>query len=989
MVSELIDDKNKVNERYSVKYILWVVFYCYSTFAALMFQKVLLPLFPGYHGGSGLIGADSVFFHNVAVKLAHTVRTYGWSQWALRPTDGATGNVSFLAVLYVIFGDDPMVVIPINAAIHATSGLIIFLVARLLWPGRVGTYSGAITAVLFIIFPSALNWYAQIHKDGFAILGMLILFYSLLKGTQHSSKTRRFLWIVLGSFAGLVLVAFVRPYNLQVLARSVAVLSFILFIYLIFQKNYSKAFKLAGILCIILIAFSVIDTYLPRVAPVVNKDELIVLFKKEGIHWDWKKCDSIPYSIDRLFENTSFVRATNIYHNRMVDAKTTIDENVVPDNIWSSIAYLPRAAYISLFTPFPARWFESSSLIRLVSVGETIIWYVLVPGVFLAFYYRRTIPLCFIAMNALIFLAILGYVNPNVGTLYRFRYLYLFILMLIGVMGWMELARRKYGERLKRVSIRKDARSSEAERSVSAHEADPMATRTSVLTAGIAVVVFTLLSNVLLVARDVVLARWFGLGNELDAFFIAMIMPMFLVTVLSIPIGTVVIPPLIGSFSSGSREKTQQLITLCSTMIFCTMFFLTLLLYISGRHYLPVLGWGFSVEKIMQSQRILMIVLPILFFSGFVILGNSILNARQKFALPALAQAVVPVAAILVLLVAAKQIGIYAMAVGMFIGQLVNLFIVDHYVRKEGYTMFPRVRPSAVRDLYKRSSGELKSLFSQYAPLVLAALFVSLALPVNNMIAASLAPGSVSAFNLGMKFIVFFTGLIGTGISTVMLPHFSSYFARNRIVDVKRELSFFLFLSTVIPIPITVAIYLLTGPMVSLIFGGGLFTVSDIGTVSRIMEYGIIQLPFFCTNMLLVKFANAKRKNTLITVTSLSGLVVNIVLNFVFIGKMGVAGIALASSLSIVFATALFIVVGHRYSDINWVDATFIALTWLLYLTVLLYHHYGNIPGIIATAALLAATIAYHLVKFLDSKTIKKLSHARSSITLLTGGKRV
>jgi len=956
-----------------MKFILWVVFYCYSTFTALIFQKIVLPLFPAFHGGGGLIGGgDSVLFHNVAVKLAGSIHTYGWSQWVLRPTSGATGNVSFLAALYVLFGNDPTLIIPFNTMMHATSGLLVFLIARILWPGKVGTYSGIITASLFIAFPSALNWYAQMHKDGFAILGMLVIFYSWLEGTQHASGIRRVIWIVTGTLVGLLLVIYVRPYNIKLLIMSGSVLSLTVWTYLICRKKMKNALALTGMFCIFIIVFMVINSYMPKIAPIENRDILVGNFKDEGIHWNWKRSRSIPATIDKLIENTTLIRVTNIYHTKLVKAQSVIDENVMPENAWSAIAYLPRAAFVAIFAPFPNKWLESSSMTRLVSVGETAVWYLLVPGVFLAFWYRRSLPLFLMVLNAILFLTILGFANPNMGTLYRFRYLYLFILMLTGVMGWVELARRKCGESFKKVSFRKNVEGSETERGDPVYETDPLSARSSVITAGFAVVVFTLLSNVLLVARDVVLARWFGLGNELDAFFIAMIMPMFLVTVLSIPIGTVVIPPLISSFSGGSKKKTQQLITLCSTMIFCTMLLLTLLLYISSRYYLPVLGWGFSVEKILQSHRILMIVLPILFFSGFVILGNSILNARQKFALPALVQAIVPIIAIIVLFVAAKQIGIYAMAIGMFAGQLVNLFVVDHYVRKEGYRIFPTVRPSAVRDLCKRSSGELKVLLSQYMPLVLAALFVSLALPVNNTIAASLAPGSVSAFNLGTKFIVFFTGLIGTGISTVMLPHFSSYFARNRIVDVKRELSFFLFLSTVIPIPLTVAIYLFTGPMVSLIFGGGLFTVNDIGTVTKIMEYGIIQLPFFCTNILLVKFANAKRKNTLIMMTSLSGLVVNIVLNFVLIGKMGVAGIALASSLSVVLATALFIIVGHRYSDISWVDATFIALTWLLYLTVLLYHHYSNIPGIIVTAALLVATIIYHLMKFFEHKLISE-----------------
>lgn len=45
---------------YSVATILWILFFCYTTFIALIFQKLLLPLIPSLHGASGLLNADSM-----------------------------------------------------------------------------------------------------------------------------------------------------------------------------------------------------------------------------------------------------------------------------------------------------------------------------------------------------------------------------------------------------------------------------------------------------------------------------------------------------------------------------------------------------------------------------------------------------------------------------------------------------------------------------------------------------------------------------------------------------------------------------------------------------------------------------------------------------------------------------------------------------------------------------------------------------------------
>ena len=859
----------------------------------------------------------------------------------------------------MIFGDDPTVIIPVNAAVHATSGLLIFLIGCILWPGKVGKFSGIIGGSLFILFPSSLNWYAQIHKDGFAILGILIIFYSWFKGLEHNSKLKSGLWILFGSMIGVAFVIFVRPYNVKLLIVATLLVLLFVFFYFLALKSLKNHFHIIMYLIalILILIFIAINKNVPKSALLEDTASLVSV---QNTGWKWKSSKMIPENIDHLIKSVAELRVHNILYGEKMKAGSLIDENERPDSIWSVIAYLPRAAQIAYFAPFPDKWFQDKSITRVVSTAETIIWYLFVPGLLLAFAYRNSMLQFIIIMNASFFLTVYGYIIPNIGTLYRIRYLYLLLVMLMGITGWVELIRRRYGKKMQKIQLQKGDEPEPYFMGIT--EAFESQSRSTVAASGGLVIIFTLLSNILFVTRDIILARWFGLGNELDAFFISLIVPMFFVTVLSIPIGTIMVPSLLHFLKDDHHAKVQQLITICSTMIFIGMIILCLGLFACSGFYLPVLALGFTAEKITQSYMLQIFAFPILFFSGFVILGNSILNARQKFALPALIQSVVPILAILSLLVFAKWIGIYAMALGMGIGQLVNLFIVGYYVHKEGYSIFPRMTKD-VLFLIKKSSQYLATLLSQYIPLIFSSFFVSLALPVNNFMAASLHSGSVSAFGLGTKFVLFFTGLVGTGISTVMLPYFSSFFVRNRIMDARHELSFFLFLGTAIPIPLTVIVYFLTGFVVKIVFGGA-FTIDDISTVTRVIEYGIIQLPFFCTNMLFAKYANAKQKNTLIMVSSLLGLTLNIILNFIFITRMGVGGIALASSLSLMAATMLFLIVGHRYNDVNLVDVVFIILTWLLFLTILLCQHFKSMSGVIIASGSLILTIAYHFVQF-------------------------
>ena len=62
---------------------LWILYFCFATISALAFQKLLLPLIPSLHAGSGLLTHDAIYFHTVAMDLAVQTQESGWSNWSL------------------------------------------------------------------------------------------------------------------------------------------------------------------------------------------------------------------------------------------------------------------------------------------------------------------------------------------------------------------------------------------------------------------------------------------------------------------------------------------------------------------------------------------------------------------------------------------------------------------------------------------------------------------------------------------------------------------------------------------------------------------------------------------------------------------------------------------------------------------------------------------------------------------------------------------
>lgn len=913
--------------------IVFLLFFSYATAAALLFQKFLLPLVGAVHHGQGLVEGDSAYFHAVAVELAERIRLHGWTEWRVYPTHGATGNVALLGALYVWFGEDPSLMVPVNAAIHALTGTLLFLLGRLIWPGRAGTAAGMVAGTLYIVFPSALNWYGQIHKDGFAIAGTaLVLTAWVLAEAVHSKP-----WHIFASvLAGVVLIVFVRPYNLMLVLGAVLVMLAIK-LALLWWNRSSAAYQRALVLQLILTALVVAAAYLaPRTD--AGEQSYAAWNRSGGVKdWAWQRTSWIPQSVENYIEVMARTRAGLIDEGLKIQAGSLYDVDALPSSTPQVMAYVPRALQIALFAPFPALWFEKISVTRLVAVGETAIWYLIAPGVFLALWLGRSRALLSVLAFSLSLLTMYGITIANVGTLYRIRYLYLFLLVLIGVAGWL-----LYFER--RGWMRKFGDQTESGLPPTSDARQEMKQARSVLVgSGITVAAVTAITFVGLFVRDIVMARQFGLGIELDAFVAATLAPMFLVGVISVPIGTAIVPVFLAVREEKSLDDALALARRAGFLFMAVSLTLGATLWAAGPWLLELAGWAALPEKAARVQAISFWITAIFVFSGLVTLANGLLNALGHFKVPAAAQAIVPLVTIAALLVFGGAYGALAAAIAMFAGQMINLAVVHHALVVRGVSLLrkPAAAPAGVG-----------RFVAQYLPLVAAAVFMQLTVPVSTAMASALPEGSVAALGLGSKAVLFVTGLIGAAIASVVLPYFSHHMAQNRLLDARRELSFLLLAGTVVSIPATLALHVLAEPLVRLVFEGGAFGSEEGSLVSRVMAYGILQLPFFVINVLLLKFAIATRYSGRVMLASLVGLAANVLLNLVLMNRIGAPGIALSMTLAAAVSSGLMLLLFCRLGDVAWVDMLFIVMNWVVFLALAVCLHYASYAG--AVAAFLA-----------------------------------
>jgi hypothetical protein len=186
--------------------------FCWALVGGLLLQFVVLPALPNLHAGHGLLlGGDWTGFHAMGEELALQMALDGWGAWELRYLGNAPSGM--LAALYFVFGiHEPWVFLPINALLFGAATFMLHKIFKLVVTDRHSFF-----AILpFMMFPSALMIYGQVHKDIFSITGTFFIIFVWADLAGRTTLTwRKMLLRIATILAGLVLVWIVRPYFLQ------------------------------------------------------------------------------------------------------------------------------------------------------------------------------------------------------------------------------------------------------------------------------------------------------------------------------------------------------------------------------------------------------------------------------------------------------------------------------------------------------------------------------------------------------------------------------------------------------------------------------------------------------------------------------------------------------------------------------------------------------------------------------------------------------
>ncbi|MCS2610834.1 murein biosynthesis integral membrane protein MurJ [Halomonas dongshanensis] len=418
--------------------------------------------------------------------------------------------------------------------------------------------------------------------------------------------------------------------------------------------------------------------------------------------------------------------------------------------------------------------------------------------------------------------------------------------------------------------------------------------RRGLMRSGLVVSAMTMLSRVMGLVRDVVVAMLLGAGDGADAFFVAFKIPNFLRRLFAEGAFNQAFVPVLSEYSSGrDRREVRALLDAVAGSLTAILALVTALAMLAAPWLIWVFapGFGREPEKLAMTADMLRLTFPYLLLISLTAFSGSVLNTWSRFAVPAFTPVLLNLSLIgaALFLMPLMQEPAMALAWGVLIAGVAQLAFQVPFLYRLGLlpTPWPNFAHEGVRRILKLMVPALFGVSVSQINLLLDTILASL-----------LAAGSVSWLYYSDRLVELPLGVFGVAIATVILPALSRRHAEQSGAHFAAMLDWALRIVLLVGLPAALALAVLAEPLLITLFHYGAMTDNDIQMAAmslRAYAFGLVA--FMLIKVLAPGFFARQDTKTPVKV-GIVAMVANMVFNLILIWPLAHAGLALATALS-------------------------------------------------------------------------------------------
>ncbi|HEX8145389.1 MAG TPA: glycosyltransferase family 39 protein [Pyrinomonadaceae bacterium] len=405
-------------------------------------------LFPNIFDANGIsspLAFDSFYYRRKSIELVAALARGDVSEWfnAPFPLHVKLYSLSF-AVMSPLFGFTMLSVEPLNLFYYLSILILVFKLGEELFDRS----TGFAAALIIALWPSFLLHTTQLLRDPLFIAVTLVLVLIIARWLTREHSPRRGLLEALAGAAASAVIWLTR-YNIWAMIFGFVLLGAV---FLILRQRRQKrwlAGNLAGAALLLILmggtptivgAFLWPDSFISeypiteeRLPPSPCPEDQPAPSAHQSGLWSRLKARA-----DRRVMRLGIMRRrfAIIYSN----AGSNLDACVPLWSVADMLRYLPRGVANGFLAPYPNMWLGTGNSVgfsgRLLSGMEMLVIYLIELLAILGLWEgRRRLPVWFMALFAASGIIALGLVVINVAVMFRMRYVFSMLLVLLGVRG--------------------------------------------------------------------------------------------------------------------------------------------------------------------------------------------------------------------------------------------------------------------------------------------------------------------------------------------------------------------------------------------------------------------------------------------------------------------------------------------------------------------------------------------------------------------------
>lgn len=355
-----------------------------------------------------------------------------------------------------------------------------------------------------------------------------------------------------------------------------------------------------------------------------------------------------------------------------------------------------------------------------------------------------------------------------------------------------------------------------------------------------------LLSRLLGVLRDRLLAGTFGASRELDIYYAAFQIPDFVAVMFLLGAGAAAILPVFQEYLSRDRALAHRLISRLFTGFFLVSLGVALVMFFIAPILARFIAPGFSGDEqgAVAALTRVMLLSPVLL--GLSSILSSVVQSFQRFFAFALAPIFYNVGIIIGIIFFVPAFGIMGLGWGVIVGAALHFLITWISARGLGFAPYP---------VFQGESRGVRKIVRIAFPRVLSVSLSQITLLVLIAIGSTLAAGSIAVFNLAQNLYFLPVGVFGISYATALFPRISRAFISRDAKDFFYE--FFIGIRSILfwIVPIAILFVVLRAHIVRVALGAGAFSWEDTRLTAAVLAvFTIVMLEASLTTFFMKGF---------------------------------------------------------------------------------------------------------------------------------------